>query len=264
MKLNDLFTLPLASRYGFPGDPGAVLPICIGDFLSPAVTSSAPEAGGMLPAVLIDTLTWTYCLNAGRSATDAPLVYVEDVLQNPSVYTYNPMNDFQGKGLITTLTFNTDPGGRQVSWRGKGLVDGAGALITNPISATMLVLSIVAMVIVLLPAIRKKRDAMTLPVIMATARADSNDVVEALEKGANDYVTKPIEFDILVARMRVHLRPVAAVNAVRGGDIVIVDGSAGRLLPRHVGQRAHDRPRVGLDRRHVDQRLGLVRCVRVL
>jgi serine/threonine protein kinase/ActR/RegA family two-component response regulator len=67
--------------------------------------------------------------------------------------------------------------------------------------------------------IRKKRDAMTLPVIMATARADSSDVVEALDKGANDYVTKPIEFDILVARMRVHLRPVAAVNAVRGGDI---------------------------------------------
>jgi len=134
MKLNDILTLPLANRYLHPGDPGAILPICIGDFLSPTVNSSATEAGGMLPATLIDVTTWTYCLNAGPSAPDAPEIYVENVRQNPSVYTYNPSDDYEGHGVITTLTFNTDPAGRNISWRGKGLVDGTGALITNPMT----------------------------------------------------------------------------------------------------------------------------------
>jgi serine/threonine protein kinase len=41
---------------------------------------------------------------------------------------------------------------------------------------------------------------------MATARADSKDVVEALDLGANDYVTKPIDFPVLNARVQVALR----------------------------------------------------------
>ena len=44
------------------------------------------------------------------------------------------------------------------------------------------------------------------PVIMATARTDSADVVEALDAGANDYVTKPIDFPVLVARVQAALR----------------------------------------------------------
>ncbi len=45
-----------------------------------------------------------------------------------------------------------------------------------------------------------------IPVIMATARADSKDVVAALDLGANDYVTKPIDFPVLAARIQVALR----------------------------------------------------------
>jgi serine/threonine protein kinase/CheY-like chemotaxis protein len=45
-----------------------------------------------------------------------------------------------------------------------------------------------------------------LPVIMATARTDSKDIVEALDLGANDYVTKPIDFPVLNARIQVALR----------------------------------------------------------
>jgi serine/threonine protein kinase len=44
------------------------------------------------------------------------------------------------------------------------------------------------------------------PVIMATANTDSKDVVEALDLGANDYVTKPIDFAVLCARIGVALR----------------------------------------------------------
>src|SRR3954463_13068799 len=44
------------------------------------------------------------------------------------------------------------------------------------------------------------------PVIMATARTDSKDVIEALDLGANDYVTKPIDFPVLSARIQAALR----------------------------------------------------------
>jgi len=135
LKINDLMTLETAGKYSSPGDPGEILPVCVGDFLSPEVNSSDPEAGGTLPAVLIDVPTWTYCLNNGRSAVQTPEIYAEDVKQSASVYTIDVANNFQSQGLITTVSFGTDPGSRDISWRGKGLVDGTGALITNPITA---------------------------------------------------------------------------------------------------------------------------------
>lgn len=45
-----------------------------------------------------------------------------------------------------------------------------------------------------------------LPVIMATAKSDSKDVVESLDLGANDYVTKPLDFPIVLARVKAQLR----------------------------------------------------------
>ena len=44
-----------------------------------------------------------------------------------------------------------------------------------------------------------------LPVIMATARDQSEDVVEALRLGANDYVTKPLDFAVVLARLEAQL-----------------------------------------------------------
>lgn len=44
-----------------------------------------------------------------------------------------------------------------------------------------------------------------LPVLMATARSDSEDVVEALRLGANDYVTKPINLDEVISALDVAL-----------------------------------------------------------
>lgn len=53
--------------------------------------------------------------------------------------------------------------------------------------------------------IRDSRSKLELPVIMATARSDSADVVEALTLGANDYVTKPLDFPIVLARIEAQL-----------------------------------------------------------
>ncbi len=54
--------------------------------------------------------------------------------------------------------------------------------------------------------VRKTRSPTDLPIIMVTARANDSDVIEALELGANDYVTKPIEFSIMAARIVAQLR----------------------------------------------------------
>jgi DNA-binding response OmpR family regulator len=44
------------------------------------------------------------------------------------------------------------------------------------------------------------------PVIMLTAQASEADTILGLDSGANDYVTKPFRFAVLLARIRAHLR----------------------------------------------------------
>lgn len=56
----------------------------------------------------------------------------------------------------------------------------------------------------------------TLPIIMATARGDDEDIVVGLEAGADDYVVKPVQARVLEARIRAVLRRVAGAP-VDGG-----------------------------------------------
>lgn len=56
-----------------------------------------------------------------------------------------------------------------------------------------------------LEGLRRERSLADLPVLMVTARDGTEDVVRALELGANDYVTKPVDFPVLLARVRTHL-----------------------------------------------------------
>jgi CheY-like chemotaxis protein len=56
-----------------------------------------------------------------------------------------------------------------------------------------------------LKTVRLDRSPAALPVIMVTAKTDSQDVVEALSLGANDYVTKPVDYPVALARIRTHL-----------------------------------------------------------
>ena len=49
--------------------------------------------------------------------------------------------------------------------------------------------------------IRQTHPPTDLPVIMVTAKDQSEDVVEAFKAGANDYVTKPIDFSVVLARV---------------------------------------------------------------
>ncbi|MFJ5709800.1 MULTISPECIES: two-component system response regulator CseB [unclassified Streptomyces] len=82
---------------------------------------------------------------------------------------------------------------------------------------------------------RRIRDESTVPVIMLSARADSIDVVLGLEAGADDYVTKPFDGSVLMARIRAVLRRFGhaagngtgdgtAEHAGDGGPLVFGDG----------------------------------------
>src|SRR5882672_4816507 len=53
--------------------------------------------------------------------------------------------------------------------------------------------------------IRSQQSASTLPVIMVTAKSESNNIVDALELGANDYVTKPVDFAVALARVNTQI-----------------------------------------------------------
>ncbi|ADH93121.1 DNA-binding response regulator [Arcanobacterium haemolyticum] len=53
---------------------------------------------------------------------------------------------------------------------------------------------------------RLLREESDVPIIMMSAKTDSLDVIAGLEAGADDYVTKPFENSVLLARVKVRLR----------------------------------------------------------
>ena len=54
-----------------------------------------------------------------------------------------------------------------------------------------------------------------LPVIMLTALGEKEDVVQGLDRGADDYITKPFDLDELLARVRAQLRRPAQRDPTR-------------------------------------------------
>ena len=51
-----------------------------------------------------------------------------------------------------------------------------------------------------------RKDGVSTPIIMLTGQTSDADTVLGLDAGANDYVTKPFRFAVLLARLRAHLR----------------------------------------------------------
>lgn len=60
--------------------------------------------------------------------------------------------------------------------------------------------------------IRKVREWSNMPIIVISARSEDSDKIEALDAGADDYLTKPFSVEELLARLRVMQRRIALLN----------------------------------------------------
>ncbi len=79
--------------------------------------------------------------------------------------------------------------------------------------------------------IRTEKTVKTVPILMVTARAHASDIVLGLEMGADDYLTKPFELPVFLARVRALLRrgmPVGTAEdegQIKVGDLTVdLDG----------------------------------------
>jgi two-component system KDP operon response regulator KdpE len=78
-----------------------------------------------------------------------------------------------------------------------------------------------------IPLVRRLREWLRAPVLVISARGREADKVEALDAGADDYLTKPFGVEELLARMRVALRH--AERDARGGEPAVVEAAGLRL-----------------------------------
>ena len=72
--------------------------------------------------------------------------------------------------------------------------------------------------------IRQIRSWSNMPVIVISARSDDTDKIEALDAGADDYLTKPLSVEELLARLRVTVRRLALMNSDSSDRSVYTNG----------------------------------------
>lgn len=75
--------------------------------------------------------------------------------------------------------------------------------------------------------LKRMRDTQNfIPVVMITGKSAKEDIVEGLEAGADDYITKPFSWDELMARVNSVLRraqqaPTSKPKRIRYGDVIL-------------------------------------------
>jgi two-component system KDP operon response regulator KdpE len=90
--------------------------------------------------------------------------------------------------------------------------------------------------------ITRLREFTTVPIVVLSARADSGDKVRALDRGADDYVTKPFGVDELMARLRAAVRRAATTpenGPVDAGELTI---DLAAKIVRRSGDEVHLTP----------------------
>ena len=149
-----------------------------------------------------------------------------------------------------SLAFNLEQAGYQVS-SAANAEDGLAIARRNPPELVLLDIGLPGMDG--LEALRNFKDKFNLPVIFVTARRRELDEVLGLELGADDYVTKPFDIDVLLAHIKAVLRRSEAParnqdkpSTLVAGDITI-DSAAHAV---HVAGKAVDLSRREFDLLH--------------
>ncbi|MEY9964559.1 two-component system KDP operon response regulator KdpE [Streptacidiphilus sp. MAP12-16] len=88
--------------------------------------------------------------------------------------------------------------------------------------------------------IRGLRGWTKIPVIVLSARHASDEKVEALDAGADDYVTKPFGMDELLARLRAAVRRAAPVGTEPDEAVVTTDSFSVDLVAKRVQREGAD------------------------
>jgi diguanylate cyclase (GGDEF)-like protein len=129
----------------------------------------------------------TECLTVDEAeARRTPrLLVVDDVAENRDIL----RRRFQRHGFVVD---EADCGAKALSLIGRGRYD---AILLDIMMPDMDGIEV-------LRQIREKHSAELLPVIMVTGKTQREDVVNALEQGANDYLSKPVDFAVALARVR--------------------------------------------------------------
>jgi diguanylate cyclase (GGDEF)-like protein/PAS domain S-box-containing protein len=69
-----------------------------------------------------------------------------------------------------------------------------------------------------LKVLRSTHSDLQLPVVMVSSLTESNEVVQALNLGANDYITKPIDFPVAIARIKMQMTRKYSEEAIRKSE----------------------------------------------
>jgi EAL domain-containing protein (putative c-di-GMP-specific phosphodiesterase class I)/DNA-binding response OmpR family regulator len=77
--------------------------------------------------------------------------------------------------------------------------------------------------------LRRRPETATLPIILVTGSGDGDSVIAGLDSGADDYLTKPVRMDELIARVRAHLRTQAAWSSVLHDELRVRAGVVAAL-----------------------------------
>jgi DNA-binding response OmpR family regulator len=80
---------------------------------------------------------------------------------------------------------------------------------------------------------RLRRGHVRTPILLLTARDAPEEIVRGLDAGADDYLTKPFAFDVLLARIRARTRPAADGQRLRFADLVLDLGTREAWRGRH-------------------------------
>lgn len=143
-----------------------------------------------------------------------------------------------GDGLSAALRL----GGHTVDW----LVDGSDAvdaLRDDGFSAVILDLALPGLSGLELLRTWRRQQGQRIPVLVLTASGSSEGCVAALDDGADDYLVKPVDLDVLEARLRALARRSSghADNVLRCGSLVVErDGHLVRIDGERVGLSAYE------------------------